>query len=162
MEKFRQLVQEANKAFETADHLAYMTYPIVKDIKLIIIIVENLYNALEKAMDAVLYYDRLYKRINDLPKEFNLRFDIFKRKSAPRYGISEENIFLINEIRSIVEQRKKSPIEFIRKDKLVIASNNFKVKTVDINKIKEYVLKTKSFIEKLNEIKKEDDRRFGR
>ena len=53
MERFRQLVKEANKAFETADHLTYMTYQIVKDIKLMIMITENLYNALEKGMDAV-------------------------------------------------------------------------------------------------------------
>ena len=63
MEQFHQMIQEANKYFTIADHLAYVTYPVVKEIKLTLTIAQNLYNAMTKVIDAIILYERFYKRI---------------------------------------------------------------------------------------------------
>ena len=70
MQNIAKTIEDANKLFKTADHLTYVTYPLLKDNKLIITIIENLSEATTKAMDAVLYYEKYYKRIMHFPSDF--------------------------------------------------------------------------------------------
>ena len=147
-------MQLANKAFQTADHLIYVTYPLLKEVKLIIPIAENLYSTVINLMDAVLEYDRLYKRIDLLVDNFDVRLDIFKSNCSKRYNITKEHIDLIVELRNIIQHHKKSPMEFIRGDKFVIASSNYSLKTVNLNNLKVYLTKVKQLSMKINEILK--------
>tara|TARA_Y100000034_G_C6661163_1_gene289856 strand:- start:120 stop:593 length:474 start_codon:yes stop_codon:yes gene_type:complete len=152
MENFKRMVVKANKLYQTADHLAYVTYPLVKDTKLIITIVENLYASLMMSMDAMLYYDRLYKRINPVPENFYSKFETFKTKTAPRYGIDAEKVLIITNMREIIKKRQESPMEFSRRNKYVIASQDYKLKTISIDATKKYLADSKIFLEKLNRI----------
>ena len=71
MQRLKYLIGEANKRIRTADHLAYMTYPMLQDPKLIMKIAENVAEAMKYAIEAIVYYDRLYKRISPLGEEFS-------------------------------------------------------------------------------------------
>ena len=152
MESVLKLVDRANKAFKTADHLTYVTYPLLKDPKLVITVTENLYNAFVYGMDAFLAYERLYKRIHNIPEDFNSRFDIFKTKIAPKYNIEREHIVLIDDLKKIIDYRSRSPVEFIRKDKIFICSDNYKMRTINYDKVKEYLNKSKPFFTRLNRV----------
>ncbi|MBI2107256.1 hypothetical protein HYT57_04705 [Candidatus Woesearchaeota archaeon] len=160
MEEFISLVKEANKAFETADHLAYVTYPIVNDIKLIALVAENLNTALTKTMEALLYYDKLYKRIQFIPNDFYSKFELFKTRSAKYYNLSHQNIEIILEIKEFIEERKKSQMEFSRKNSFVLYSN-LQVKTMSLDKIKKYITQTKGIIFVLNQVLKQFQNRFN-
>jgi|TARA_Y100000310_G_scaffold186269_1_gene186401 hypothetical protein len=159
MEVLINLIKEANRLYVIADHLTYITYPTVKDNKLLIKILENLYGSLSKAMEAVLYYDRMYKRISPLAEGFMARLSVFKEKCAPRYDFDRDFIVLINDLRTITNYRKKSPMEFSRGDKFVICSDDYKLKTITQEKVKDYLARTKISIGTLNSIFK-NDRRF--
>jgi uncharacterized UPF0160 family protein len=160
MEVLRSLIKEANMLFNTADHLTYVTYPTVKENKLMVTIIENLYNSLVKGMDAILYYDRMYKRISPFSDNFNVRLEVFKTKCAPRYNIDREFILLISDLKQIVDHRKTSPIEFSRNDRYIICSEDYRMKSLTIEKLKDYIAKSKTFIGKLNNIFREHDRRI--
>jgi hypothetical protein len=161
MEDFLELLSEANKAFKTADHLTYVTYPLVQETKLLIAIVENLHSALVKSIEAILEYDQLYKRISLLPQDPQLRFEVFKTKSAKRYNINDLDLDLIEDLREIISYHKKSPLEFVRKDKYVLYLNNLRIKTIDFKKIKEDLEKVNTFLKKVNLIF-EDERKYQR
>lgn len=161
MEIFQQHLLEAKKAFETADHLAFVTFPLINDAKLLLLITQNVQKALNNAMDALLSYDELYKRIPPLPSDFITRYEIFRSRIAKRYNIPRENIVLINDINSILIHRRESPIEFARKDKFIIASETYKLKMLTLNKVRNYVLETKKFIDKVNEVLRHSDRRIN-
>jgi hypothetical protein len=152
MEKYQEFLIEANKAFNTADHMAYVTYPLVNDIKLLVNIVENLEKAVKAGVNAVLEFDRLYKRISPLPDNFESRFSIFQRSSVPRYGFGGEQISLVIDLHKIMNNHKKSPMEFIRKDKFVICSGNYRMKTLTLLDAKKYITNAKAFILKVNNI----------
>ena len=81
-ELFQELLASANKAFKTADHLCYMTYPLVNDIKLIVTIVDNLDKALVLGMDALLQHEYLYKRLSFMPREFVISFGMGAAQSV--------------------------------------------------------------------------------
>jgi len=152
MEKFKELIQTANRAVKTADHLTYMTFPLVNDTKLLITIVENLHSAVINSMDALLYYDWLFKRISNLPLDFRSRLEIFKSYSIMRYNIPRDSVVLIQDIESIINHRRNSPMEFVRKGELVLCTNNYNMKTINFIKVKEYTNKAKDFVRKVNSI----------
>ena len=87
METVLKLVARANKHLHTADHLTYVTYPLLKDVKLVFAVIENLHTAYVCAMDAFLTYERLYKRIMAVPDDYKSRLDIFKTKIVKKKDI---------------------------------------------------------------------------
>jgi len=152
MEKFKELIQKANRAIKTADHLTYMTFPLVNDTRLLITIVENIHSAVINSMDALLYYDWLFKRISQLPQDFRSRLEIFKGFSIPRYNISRENVALIQDMEAIINHRNKSPMEFVRRDHLVLCTKDYNMRTINFLKVKGYTNQAKSFVKKVNSI----------
>lgn len=150
MERHDELVLSAKKSLNAADHLTYMTYPLVKDVKVILTITQNLYSSVMNGMEAILQFDRYYKRINPLTDNFDNRFSVFKEKCAPRYNFNVDDFELIEEIRTILKCHKESNMEFIRSDKLIMCSPSFKMKTFDIISIKQYLARTKKFISKVD------------
>jgi len=154
MQEASKYLSEANKLLRTADHLTYVTYPLVKDNKLIISIIKSLADAMSKAVDALLYYDKYYKRIMTLPKDFQSRLEIFRGNCAPRYNINVAYLTLIKDLKTIEYESGRAPMEFVRKDQYVIAQNNFKIRTLTYQKVKDYVNLSKGFFEKINSIMK--------
>jgi len=148
------LLKEANLSLNRADHMIYMTYPLVTDNKLMISILEHLNSSVNSAMDAVLYYERMYKRVEIFPDNFEVKFDIFKEKCASQYNIDRGIIVLIEDLRKISNERKKSKMEFVKQEKYVICTNNYATKILTIDKLKEYLNTGKVFLRKVNLILK--------
>lgn len=154
MEQFQELLASANKSFKIADHLTYITYPLVNDIKLIITILDNLHKALISGMDALLYYEYLYKRLSFMPGDFNSKIEVFKSYCIPRYNIARESLVLVGDINRIVEHRRNSPTEFVRSGKYVMCTSDYKMRVLNFDKVKNYTMLTRGFIDKLNGILK--------
>ena len=160
MEMVYALLERANKSLKIADHLAYVTYPLLKDTKLVILILENINNALTLSVEAMIEYDRMFKRIINIPADFQSRLELFKRSSAPRYNIDREHIMLISEINQIMETRKKGTMSFMKDDRLVVCGTDFRTRTVDYAKTKDYVNRSKAYMAKINNILRQNARRF--
>jgi hypothetical protein len=150
MEHIPLMLNEANRLFQNSDHLAYMTYPLVQDERLLIRIAENLNDALNKFVELVLYYDRLYKKIGPYPSDFKSKFEIFRTKCAERYGFDKEQIKIIKELNTLFEEKKKSNIQFIRNNKYFIANGDYRMKSIDITQLKSYINNSKDFVQKVN------------
>jgi hypothetical protein len=161
MERFTTYVVEANKAFKIADHLIYVTYPVLQDNKLLATALEHLAVALQKGMEALLYYDALYKRISAFPTVFSSQWQIFKQGTAKRHNISERSCEVIRDVVELIENRRDSPVEFSRKDKYVFASESYKLRTLTHEKMKSYINEGKSFLQKVNDIHATHDRRLS-
>lgn len=153
MDKFKKLVSKSNKYYKIADHLIYVTYQVVGEIKLLLTIAENLYRSCINAMNAFLHYERLYKRIMVLPVNFNERFHLFATKIKKRQGLSEEMVGVVRDLKNIMDKHKESAVEFARPGKYIISSNNYKLKTLDINLMKKYAFQVKHLISKLGVMK---------
>ncbi|MDO8556283.1 MAG: hypothetical protein Q7R96_03860 [Nanoarchaeota archaeon] len=153
MQTFQRLVDESNKAFQTADHLTYATYPMVRDAKLLLVITESLFKSLTKGMDAILHYEKLYKRIPPLNNDFMSQFYAFKEKCVPRYNFSRDSVLVIQDIKAILDHRKNSPVEFRKgPDRFIMADHDFRMQSLDITKVKNYVQITKQFVFTLNRV----------
>ncbi len=147
MEKFLENLQKASAIIKTADHLIYMTFPLVRDKRLLLKIVTELKNAIAICINSILQYEYLYKRIS-LSQDPNKNFRTFKEKCSTRYSITEEEVTQIIELFQLVEEHKKSPMEFVKDDKIVILSENMQRKTLTIEKTKEFLIIAKNILKK--------------
>ncbi|MAG01895.1 hypothetical protein CMI42_01020 [Candidatus Pacearchaeota archaeon] len=145
MEKYQQHLQDAIKSLKLADHMTYVTFPLINEYRLLLKIFDEIYKSVINNVNAVLCYEYLYKRIRLYDNsEDNLQ--TFSDRCAKNYSLSNEQIKKILEIIDLNKKHKKSAMEFVKKEKVVIMSEGLGVKTIDLYLIKEYLLVAKEFL----------------
>lgn len=144
--KFIINLDTARKSLQTADHLTYVTFPLLKEQRLLLKVLEELQEAVVNIINAILQYEYSNRRImiyNNARENFNT----FK-KIAMQYNISQEQLGKILEIMTLAEKHKKSPFEFVKSDRIVIMSDNMNPETLNLDKIKVYIIEIKDFLRK--------------
>jgi len=149
MEKFQENLQEAIKAMQIADHMAYVTFPLVNEQRLLLKIFDEIHKSILSSITAILNYECLHKHIN-IYTDNQENIKTFQ-KCAREYNISDRQIKTIMEIIELNIDHKASAMEFVRKDKIVILSDNLRTRTLGIQKIKEYLLLAKELLMKVNQ-----------
>ncbi len=150
MDKFFENLQEASKIIFTADHMLYVTFPLIKDKQLLLKILLDTKIAISKCINSILQYEYLYKRIK-LYNNPKTNFKTFEEKCAKKYNITEQEIKLILELFNIMEEHKKSSMEFMKNGKIIILSQSLQQKTITIEKIKEFLTLAKKILKKIKE-----------
>tara|TARA_Y100000310_G_C20694493_1_gene824579 strand:+ start:1182 stop:1661 length:480 start_codon:yes stop_codon:yes gene_type:complete len=151
MRRIEELRITSKRNIQIADHMIYMTYNVVKDPKILLSIMDNIFLGFSKAMNAVLQAEYIYKKIPSIPKGFEAKSMLF-RDIALKYDINDEYLKAMREIKETIIDHKTSPVEFRRKDKFVICSGDYKMRTIDIDIIKKYIKLAKEFISKTDSI----------
>ena len=137
-----------------------VTFPLVKDTKLLLAIIENIFLAYTNSIAAILYYERLFKRIPPFQDTFESKMNMFKERCITKHNMDKEHIIEIQDIRDIIIEHRKSPVEFKRGDKFVICSDNYRIKTISVRDIRKYIDKAKVFIEAMDTIVRKDEGLF--
>jgi hypothetical protein len=146
MNQYEEYLREASRTFKVADHMISVTYPLVKDNKLLLAILENICLSLTNSISALVYFDRYYKRVPPFQDKFESVFNMFRMKCVSNYGIDKSHVEMVQDIRSLIKEHKESPVEFSRDDKFVICSGNYNLNSVSIEDMRKYLQKTKEFI----------------
>lgn len=140
MKIVRGLLDSVSNAIKITDHLVYSTYPVVKDPKLLVKIVERINDSFGNIINVVVRYEKLYKRI---PNSFNIE-DINKlKKITSKYNITDSEMAAMNKVATIIKGINESNMRLSQKDKIIVFSNDFRQQSITFNEIKElfYVLK---------------------
>jgi len=146
MEKFQEAGEKAVQNLKIADHMLCVTYPLVKDNKLLMSITENIFLSLTNAMASVLYFERYFKRIQPFHETFESKFNIFSNDIASRYNIDKKYLKCIRAIKEVLVAHRDSKIEFSRGNRFVICEDNYKMRTIGIEELKEFIKVTKEFL----------------
>ena len=152
MELHQNHYNEAVRFFKSAYHLIYVTLPVVKDIKLITTALDNICLALFHGMDAVLEYERYFRRVLPLANNFDLRLDVFKKRVVGRYGFASQDAEFIAEIKTLMDEKKEASMEFTKSGKFIMCSGDYRIKTLSVEEIKKYLSTTKNFLIKVNKL----------
>ena len=152
MEDLRTLIQNAQRNLSTADHLLYVTYPLLKDKHLIIQVAENIFLSLENSIKAFLYYERMFKRIPNVAEGFNIQFEMFKHRYSKLENLQPENLEYVRDLKMILDKHKKSTVEFMRNEKFIMYSSIDDVKTLTVDQLKSYLKQTKPIVEKVKNL----------
>ena len=148
IEKFQENLEKAIKHLKIADHMTYVTFSLLKENRLLIKILNEIYLSLKHLIRSILQYEYSFKRI-PLYKDPNLNLKTFRQKIAPAY-LTQEEMGKILQILEIEKKHKESPLEFVRKEKFVIMIND-RYEILTIEKNKEFVVILRKLLEKVGE-----------
>lgn len=162
MEKFQEAREQARRNLKVADHMAFITYPLVKDNKLLLAIMENIFLALTNSLSSLLYYERLFKNIPPFHDNFDSKLHMFRERCLDRHKLSKEYVELMLEIKNIIMEHKRSPVEFSRNQGFVICTEGYQIRKISIGQIRSHIEKTKKFLGEVEEIVKKDEDIFSR
>lgn len=144
MDKILSTLKEALKYIRSADHLLTMTYPLVGDKKLLINVILSLKEGVVHTINAVLYYEYLYKRVN-LYKEPRENLRTFKQKCAKRFGLSEENVHSLLDLLSLAERCSKGQFNLLKGENIIVLSEDMERSIFDERMAKDFVSLAKKF-----------------
>jgi len=148
-EKFQENLKQAIRSLQIADHMTYVTLPLVNEQRLILKIFDEIHKSIINCINAILNYEYLYKRIQlYTSRAENIR--TFTNKCAKTYNLTNEQIKKILEILELNKKHKQSAMEFVKQKTVVILSDNLHTQTLDIYKIKEYLLLAKELLMEVN------------
>jgi|SRR3989338_444267 len=144
--KFIEALVEAEKNWISADHFIYVIYPVVKDEKLYLHVLENLYKSVVLTITSVLKFEFLHKRIG-LTKDPKKNLEIFFNKCSKHYGIGEEDLILLKRVVFLGKKHKNSGFEFSRTGKIVILDDDLNTFILDSEDMKKLLVSVKKLIE---------------
>lgn len=159
MERFQVCREDAAKHLRIADHMLTITYPMVKDPKLLLTILDNLYRSVMSSVESLLQYERLFKRINVFGDSDEERLSIFKHV-AQKYRLDQKYIRTIFELKELIRAHRNSPMEFARKDKFVIYTKDHDLKTISQGTIKSYITTARQMAKEIASLTGKDERLF--
>lgn len=146
MERIFEKIEEAEKIIRGVDHIVYVSYPLIKENKLLITMVIEMKRAILLLINAILQFEYLQKRIN-LSQNPEKNLNTFFEKCAQQYSLTKEEVNMIVELFNIVEKHKKSLMSFTRNSKFVILYGDMKTCVVSLEKTKEFLYLTKKILE---------------
>lgn len=149
IEKHAILLQQARKEIELADHLLYVTYPMIKDMKFLISISGHVSKAAFAAMEALLDFEHKYKRIEVFSRNHSMMISTYKQKVEQFYGFDPKFYSLLKKLNEIRKLGANVNVAFRRGERYVLANTDFKLTTIDYESIKRYNNIAKRFIEKV-------------
>ena len=136
---YRSSRTKAVQMYDAAFHLLKVTFPMVKDPKLLIGVVSNISTSMEHSMDTILAFERQLKLVPIYGNTFQNKFNLFRSKSVRRNNVPMPVILAMMEMREMLEAHKKSPIEFQRGNRFVICNQDYQMNFVSLGKIQEYL-----------------------
>lgn len=145
MERSQLLFDEAGRRVKVADHMLTMTYPLVKDPKLLIAVLDNVYKSMDASMAAALVQALEQKKVPYVPEDFEGRFRAYKQYLANKNKTPVEVLRALHEIKETIQEHATSPISFRRQEKFVICTEGYKIRTLSEETLKKYVRLAKIF-----------------
>jgi len=145
-------IENAKREIDSAEYLLNVTLRSLKDPHLLVNILIHVNYALQSAIEGLLEYDVERKIISNLSRDIQEREEIFKWKSCKLHHIEQEYITFINKIKKIIELHEKSPMEFQRGNKYVIADERYRLEPLTTMNVGQDIRMAKSFINRICEI----------
>ncbi len=157
MEKFLELQESALTYQKNAEQGINFTYPLVKENKVLLSVVNNLFLAGTNIMGSILHYELLYKRIPAFNDNFEAKYRLMRSRIMEKYHLDAQYLKLVRDLKEIIIAHHESPIEFSRGSKFVICNDNYELKEISLESLKDAMRKTKLFIDEVISITKQKE-----
>ena len=147
MEKYIEYLNESKRKLRIADHLIYMTLPLVQEKRIYISILTEMNNSTISLMNSVLNFEKI-----KITKGTQNNFDVFFTLLIQKYSSNKDDIHCLKELLEISTLHKNSSVEIFDKKKVVILSEYLKSQTLTLEKIKKFDECLKLSIDKVTQI----------
>ncbi len=143
-------LMESDKAYQRANHLLSVTFPLIKNKNLLIKIVQEIKNSVTKTVVAVLQYEYMCKRIKITPDP-ERNFQIFEEECAKKYEITQKELEQIRNLFELTKKQKESVMDIMKNDKVIHLSKDLTTETITPEKAKEFLDISRGIFQKTKE-----------
>ncbi|MGV8140883.1 MAG: hypothetical protein ACP5NW_00415 [Candidatus Woesearchaeota archaeon] len=150
--EFQTLKVQALEKLKVADHLVGTTYSLVREPKLLVSVVENICQALELTMQALIENEKRFVNIPKYSPDFNSIMELFRRKIATKYGIHSDVTNFIMDMKKTLDSHKKASVEFTKKETFVMSDNSYNLTTLNIDDVKKTLIQARKYVDELFKI----------
>ncbi len=158
MANYQELQQEAQKRLQTADHMLHVTYPSVKEPKILVAVLGHLFHSLAAAIAALVAYERQFKRVPPYPQSFIGEFEVFRKHCVPDYGIPLAMVKLIQDVHETVQLGPGHIV--VEGQQLRELQSQWGTKTISPGTLGAYLGQGKSFLLSVDTILKQNQEVF--
>ncbi len=144
--KHVELIERAKKEIEIADHLIFVTYKMVNEAKFLLAISERIIVAAQKALEALLEYERHYKQLDAFHYSFAVEISLFKEKVETKYNFDPRFFKLLKKLLELQRFDRDSVVRFKRGEKYILTSPEHGMSVLDLENVKKYSNLTRRFV----------------
>jgi hypothetical protein len=148
--ELRQSISSSIENLNIADQLLNNTYPLIREPKLLISVLEHLSQAFENIIIATLQYEKEdVTTLENIQSNFNTLIQLFEQNIINKYNLDKEIIPFILNIRTTLEKHKNANIEFTKKETFIISDNEYNITTLNVNEMEQTLLQSKRYIDNI-------------
>lgn len=153
MEAFADAFRQAEDKLKVADYGLGKVFSMTKDPSVIRSAIINLHDAQVRSLDALLLFERTYKRVPAYPVgHLETKLRLFSEHCVKRYGLSEDMVAAIREGQEWASVAKVHPPQVSPDNRVIFRLEGFQVMTLSLASIKEKLAKTSIFAQKIKEV----------
>jgi len=140
-------VSKAVEELRLADHMIYITFPLLEDKQIFLNAVTHLGNAIRVVVKDFMTQEVAYKRVRFMPPE-DLLINEFISKYSSKIGISSFSK-MIKDVTTFNNVKSRSTIKLKRNDKFIVISPEYSMVALTLSEVKSYLSQAKEFVNKM-------------
>jgi hypothetical protein len=134
-----------------ASHILKVTYPEVKEPKLLLNCLDNVFLSAQEAIVALLTFCRHHGLCPPFHKTFESQYMHFG-ELAEKFYFEPNDYSFIEKLKDLLVFRKESPVEFSRNGDFILCSDSYNTVRVDHAYVYEMIQKARKFEQKMGEL----------
>ena len=139
-------IQKAEQNIKKIENLIVLAQ-VSRNKKLMLMTLEEIEKTIKNCISAVLHYEHTIKQIK-LSNDALSNFKTFEQKSSKNYITSQE-LNIIKDILNTTKAHKKSPMEFLKHEEIIIMSENQDIIKLPMQKLTNFLSTTKEILNKI-------------
>lgn len=149
MEKYKSKIKEAEEEIEMADHLIYVTSPVVKDKNLFLSAFDHIYQSFKKAIYGFLLYKKRNKQVSSIPDNSKLRTRIFLEEFGRELGINKKEWQEFLKLDRSGRRKEEGKFTLLKEGSLHFILDDYNTTSLGIDEIKDNLLMIKELIKNI-------------
>lgn len=152
MERHEECIRRAKQGLTVAEHILKVTFPIVKESKLLLSTLEQIHNSHTALLQGVLTHEREMKSIPPFHANFESMWNAMSLRLAKKYSPTGSELELFKTIEQTLKFHKDAAVAFERKGNLILASDDYVIQKITPEFVQETLKKTQNVQNKWTEI----------
>lgn len=153
MEAFGDALRQAQDKLKIVDYSLAKVFPMTKDPKVIRSAIVNLHDAQVKSLDALLLFERTYKRVPAFPpRHVETKLRLFSEYCVKRYGLNQDMVLEIRELKQWAANALEGTPHISPDGRVQFRLEGFQVMNVPIAKLKSMLSSASSFHGRVTEV----------
>lgn len=136
---------KARNHLKVADHVLTMSYPLLKDSKLLLSVIDNLNLAASSALASVLHNEHARRRTPPCPSGTKEMIALLRSK-VPPVKLNPDWLVFMEELDDLASRHKSAATAFRRKGAYVMADDQYHLTALDDKMLKKHLATTKEVV----------------